>query len=88
MKRTERAGLLLSIVERLAQDDWPTIDLIVGQFEGRRSDEWQGSKAAYIGWSLEGITDEALRDLGDFLFSGTPGVSHFELGVLEELDAN
>lgn len=66
------------------------IDLIVGQFEGRRSDAWQGSKASYVGWSLEGITDQALADLGEFLGLSAlaSNGSHHELGVVEVSDAH
>lgn len=67
MKKSERARLLLSIVDRLALEEWPRIDLIVGQFEGSRTDDWQGSKASYVGWSLERVPNESLVELGEFL---------------------
>lgn len=86
MRRVERTRLLLAVVERLAQEEWPKIDLVLGQFGGSRTDDWQGSKAAYVGWSLESVTDEALSELGEFFGLSrlqTPG-SHHEFGVIEE----
>lgn len=85
MRKVERTRLLLAVVERLAQEEWPKIDLILGQFGGRVTDYWQGSKAAYVGWSLENVTDEALSELGEFFgLSGTTATaSHNEIGIVE-----
>jgi hypothetical protein len=85
MKRSERARLLLRVVERLSQDDWPTIDLVLGQFEGKRTDDWQGSKQSYVGWSLESVDDDVLSELGEFLgLTGTAvPAEQLEIGVVE-----
>jgi hypothetical protein len=65
MKPSERVRLLRSIIANLGQDDWSIIDMVLGQYEGKRSDNWNGSKESYIAWSIEKISDEALQDLAD-----------------------
>lgn len=85
MRRVERTRLLLTIVERLAQDEWPTIDLVLGQFGGKRREDWQGSKASYVGWSLEEVDDEAISELAEFfgLTSATGSADQREISLEE-----
>ena len=83
MRRSERLRALLRIVERLAQDEWTKVDLVLGQFNGRRTDDWQGSKQSYIAWSLENVDDTLIQELGEFFGLTTEAkvAEHVELGV-------
>ncbi len=85
MRRVDRTRLLIKVIERLAKEEWPTIDLIVGQFEGKRRDDWQGSTTAYVTWSLENVANDSLLELGEFfgLSSRNSADDAHELGVTE-----
>lgn len=85
MSRVARMRLLLKIIERSEQEEWPRIDLVAGQFGGRRTDEWTGTKTAYIGWSFENIEDSALFELGEFfgLNDSAASVSSGEIGAVD-----
>jgi hypothetical protein len=71
MKPGERVDLIREISERMNQEDWPMVDLILRQFHLPTEDTWSGNKIYYIMQMLDDAPNEALNELaGYFGFGG------------------
>jgi len=53
-----------SVAQRLGNEDWPLIDLTLKQFALPWTEQWSGSKEAYVLEMIERATDDVLLDLG------------------------
>jgi nucleoside 2-deoxyribosyltransferase len=60
---SQRISLLKEISQRLANEDWPLIDVTLKQFGLPWSDEWRGTKDAYVLQMIEGGADDVLLEL-------------------------
>lgn len=60
---SQRVLLMKEIVTRLGTEDWPLIDVTLKQFSLPWSDDWHGTKDAYVLRMVEEAPDQALIDL-------------------------
>jgi len=60
---SQRIALIKEITGRLATEDWPLIDVTLKQFSLPWTDDWQGSKDAYVLRMIEKAPDQVLIDL-------------------------
>ena len=60
---SQRILLMKEITSRLATEDWPLIDVTLKQFSLPWSDEWSGTKDAYLLRMIDLAPDQALIDL-------------------------
>jgi len=60
---SQRIALMKEIVARLATEEWPLIDVTLKQFSLPWSDQWQGTKDAYLLHMIDEAPDQALIDL-------------------------
>src|ERR1700722_735851 len=58
-----RVTLIAEIAGRLANEEYPLIDLTLKQFSLPGADEWNGGKYAYVLQMLDEAPDQALLDL-------------------------
>lgn len=70
MKPGERVDLIREISERMNQDEWPMVDLILRQFNLPTADSWNGDKIYYIIHMLDGASDESLKELAGYFGIG------------------
>ena len=61
---SQRITLMKSVAQRLGNEDWPLIDLTLKQFALPWTEQWSGSKEAYVLEMIERATDDVLLDLG------------------------
>lgn len=64
---SERVQLIKEIGRRLAVEEWPLIDVTLRQFDLSTSDEWRGTKDAYVIRMIEDGTTEVLTSLAGHL---------------------
>ncbi|KAF0192043.1 MAG: hypothetical protein FD165_1111 [Gammaproteobacteria bacterium] len=60
---SQRVLLMKEIAARLGTEDWPLIDVTLKQFSLPWSDEWRGSKDAYVLHMVDEAPDQSLIDL-------------------------
>lgn len=60
---SQRISLMKEIAGRLGKEDWPLLDATLKQFSLPYSNEWQGTKEAYVLRMVEEATDQSLIDL-------------------------
>ena len=60
---SQRINLLKEIAQRLANEDWPLIDVTLKQFSLPWAEEWRGTKDAYVLQMIEGAADDVVIDL-------------------------
>jgi len=60
---SQRISLMKEISARLAAEEWPLIDVTLKQFSLPWSDQWGGTKEAYVLEMVEGADNQALIDL-------------------------
>jgi hypothetical protein len=60
---SQRIVLIKEIAARLAAEDWPLIDVTLKQFSLPWSNEWQGTREAYVFHMVGEAPDQALIDL-------------------------
>lgn len=70
MKPGERVDLIREISERMNQDEWPMVDLILRQFSLPTTDMWNGDKSNYIIHMLDGASNEILKELAGYFGIG------------------
>ncbi len=70
MKPGERVDLIREISERMYQDEWPMVDLILRQFDLPTSDMWNGEKIHYIIQMLDRASNESLKELAGYFGIG------------------
>lgn len=70
MKPGERIHLIREVSERMSQEEWPMIDLILRQFDLPTSDMWNGSNTSYIIQMLDRAPDETLKELAGYFGIG------------------
>jgi hypothetical protein len=71
---SQRITLIKVIAERLANEDYPLIDVTLRQFSLPVSDQWSGPKGAYVLKMIETAIDQSLMDLAQhvgFAFEDT-----------------
>lgn len=61
---SQRITLMKSIAQRLGPEEWSLIDLTLKQFGLPWTEQWSGSKEAYVLEMIERATDDVLLDLG------------------------
>ena len=61
---SQRITLLKAIAQRLGNEEWPLVDLTLKQFKLPWTDQWSGSKDAYVLEMIERAEDDVLLDLG------------------------
>lgn len=66
---SQRIKILKAVAHRLAEDEWPLIDLTLTQFKLPMSTSWSGEKIAYVLEMAKDASDETLNGLAE----------HFEL---------
>ena len=54
---SHRISLMKEIAGRLGKEDWPLLDATLMQFSLPYSNEWQGTKEAYVLRMVEKATD-------------------------------
>lgn len=72
---SQRIHLMKEIATRLDSEDWPLIDVTLKQFSLPWSNEWQGTKDAYVLQMVEEASDQALIELAQhvgFQFEEAP----------------
>ena len=73
---SQRISLLKEIAQRLANEDWPLIDVTLKQFSLPWAAEWGGTKDAYVLRMIEDAADDVLielaRHVGFNLAAGGP----------------
>src|SRR5437588_168932 len=60
---SQRVALMKEIAARLATEEWPLIDVTLKQFSLPWSDEWRGTKDAYLLHMIDEAPDQSLIDL-------------------------
>jgi len=60
---SQRILLMKEITARLSSEEWPLIDVTLKQFSLPWSDEWRGTKDAYVLHMVEDAADQPLIDL-------------------------
>lgn len=60
---SQRILLMKEIAARLSSEEWPLIDVTLKQFSLPWSDEWRGTKDAYVLHMVEDAADQPLIDL-------------------------
>jgi hypothetical protein len=60
---SERVTLMKEITTRLANEEWPFIDVTLKQFSLPWSEQWSGTKDAYILQMIDEASDQVLIDL-------------------------
>ncbi len=60
---SQRITLVREIVGRMIDEDWPLIDLTLGEFGLPTTDEWNGSKESYLFQHVTGATDAVLMQV-------------------------
>lgn len=60
---SQRVVLMKEIASRLSTEDWPLIDVTLKQFSLPWSNEWNGTKDAYVLNMIEEAPDQSLIDL-------------------------
>lgn len=73
---SNRLRLMKEVSTRLGAEEWPLIDATLKQFALPRSDEWSGSKAAYVLEMLGDAKDKSLVDLAQHVGYETEGTSN------------
>lgn len=63
LKPSERIKLIKEISRRLSSEEWPVIDMSLKQFSLPWSDEWDGSKEAYVIQMMDEARDDVLLAL-------------------------
>jgi len=75
---SQRISLLKEIAQRLANEDWPLVDITLKQFSLPWAEEWRGTKDAYVLQMIEDAADDVLielaRHVGFTLTAGGPRV--------------
>lgn len=61
---SDRIKLIEEVSDRLGEEEWPLVDLTLKQFGFPWSEQWSGTKDAYVMRMIEGASDEALIELG------------------------
>ena len=61
MNPGERVDLIKEISQRMNQEEWPLVDMILQQFEMPTSETWSGDKIYYISEMLKDSSDEWLK---------------------------
>lgn len=78
LNASQRISLIKEISERLANEDWPLIDVTLKQFGLPIKDEWRGTKESYVLHLIEAGADTVLlelaRHVGFQLQTAPPGV--------------
>ena len=60
---SQRITLMREVSTRLAAEEWPLIDVTLKQFSLPWSNEWEGTKEAYVLHMIDEAPDQALIDL-------------------------
>lgn len=66
MKPAERIKIIKEISEKMVQEEWPMVDLILRQFQLPTSDMWNGNKDSYIINMIDQASDSILVELGGY----------------------
>jgi hypothetical protein len=77
---SQRITVIKEVSQRLDSEDWPLIDLTLKQFSLPWSNEWSGTKDAYVLRMIEEAADDVLVDLARHV-----GV-HFPTGALRGVE--
>lgn len=64
---SERIGLIKSVVSRLANEEWPIIDLTLEQFGRPTQEMWNGSKESYLIHAVKDANDDTISELSRHL---------------------
>lgn len=75
LSRSQRVLLIEEIAIRLSSEEWALIDVTLKQFSLPRSDEWRGTKDAYVLQMIDEAADHTLIDLAQhagFQFEESP----------------
>ena len=64
LSRSQRIQLIREIGARMSTEDYELIDVTLKQFALPWSDQWGGSKEAYVLRRIEGADDHTLVELG------------------------
>lgn len=70
MRPGERIKLIREISERMNQEDFTVIDLILRQFHLPTQHTWNGDKSSYVIQMVDGATDEILKELAGYFGIG------------------
>lgn len=70
MRPGERIKLIREISERMNQEDFTMIDLILREFALPTSDMWNGDKIGYVIQMVNGAADETLKELAGYFGIG------------------
>lgn len=79
---SERVLLIREISQRLGEEGYPYIDLVLNQFDCPTSDTWQGDRSDYVMGMIQRVKDETLQSLAklvgfDFAVSQTIATPKF-----------
>lgn len=70
MKPGQRVDLIRKISERMNQEEWPMVDLILRQFDLPTTDMFNGDKIHYIIQMLDGASSDILNELAGYFGIG------------------
>ena len=78
---SQRIKILREVSNRLADDEWSEVDLVLTQFQLPTRNIWNGEKAAYVIEMSKDASDEVLNGLAEHfelpaVVSSAPSVSH------------
>lgn len=60
---SQRVTLVKQVADRLADEDWPLIDLTLKEFDLPTTDTWSGTKDAYLMQCVSGASDAVLMQI-------------------------